>query len=73
VLLAEDAVKGPGALVPRPLRQAAIIPRNKEALHRLALIAEGRARGDGVPPGGSAGASSAAALDASAGEGAGPG
>jgi hypothetical protein len=57
VVLAEDAVKGPGTLVPRVVRQAAIIPRNKEALHRLALIAEGRARGHGVPPGGTAGPS----------------
>lgn len=50
VVLAEDATKGPGRLVPHVVRQAAIVPRNKEALHRLALIAEGRARGHGVPP-----------------------
>ena len=68
VVLAEDAVKGPGTLVPRVLRKAAIVPRNKEALHRLALIAEGRARGDGVPPGGPAGTSSAGSPRASAGE-----
>lgn len=39
----EDAVEGPGTLVPRPLRQAAIKPRNTEALRRLGFLAEGRA------------------------------
>ena len=38
----EDVVSGPGRLVPRPVRQAAIAPRNKEALRRLAFLAEGR-------------------------------
>ncbi|KRB78429.1 polyketide cyclase [Nocardioides sp. Root190] len=42
VTIREDAVKGPGALVPRPVRQAAIVPRNREALRRLAYLAEGR-------------------------------
>lgn len=42
VTLREDAVNGPGALVPVPLRQAAIHPRNVESLHRLALLAERR-------------------------------
>ena len=44
VAMAEDAVTGPGTLVPRPLRQLAIGPRNVEALRRLAYLAEGRHR-----------------------------
>ena len=44
VSIAEDASSGPGRLVPLPIRQAVILPRNKEALLRLALIAEGRHR-----------------------------
>ena len=44
VSMSEDAVGGPGRLVPRPLRQALIGPRNVEALRRLALLAEGRYR-----------------------------
>ncbi|GAB3071102.1 SRPBCC family protein [Phycicoccus sp. Root563] len=44
VAIAEDAVKGPGTLVPKPLRQLAIGPRNVEALRRLAYLAEGRHR-----------------------------
>ncbi|MDQ0374769.1 SRPBCC family protein [Cellulomonas humilata] len=42
VEMAEDAVRGPGTLVPRPLRTAALVPRNTEALRRLAFLAEGR-------------------------------
>lgn len=38
----EDAVQGPGTLIPRMARQAAIVPRNKEALRRLGFLAEGR-------------------------------
>jgi hypothetical protein len=44
VSLAEDAVSGPGKFVPMPVRQAMILPRNREALRRLAYIAEGRHR-----------------------------
>lgn len=44
VTIAEDATSGLGRLVPMPARQAAILPRNREALHRLALLAEGRHR-----------------------------
>ncbi len=44
VAMAEDAVSGPGTLLPRPIRQLAIGPRNVEALRRLAYIAEGRHR-----------------------------
>ncbi|MDN5764743.1 MAG: SRPBCC family protein [Humibacillus sp.] len=38
----EDAVSGPGTLIPKPLRQLAIGPRNRESLRRLAYLAEGR-------------------------------
>lgn len=44
VSIAEDASSGPGRLVPMPVRQAAILPRNRETLRRLALMAEGRHR-----------------------------
>ena len=44
VSIAEDAISGPGRIVPMPVRQALILPRNREALRRLALIAEGRHR-----------------------------
>jgi uncharacterized protein YndB with AHSA1/START domain len=44
VSIAEDATTGPGKLVPMPVRQAMILPRNREALRRLAYIAEGRHR-----------------------------
>lgn len=42
VTIREDAVEGPGTLVPRPGRQAMIAPRNREALRRLSYLAEGR-------------------------------
>lgn len=42
VTIREDAVSGPGALLPKPLRQMAISVRNREALNRLALLAERR-------------------------------
>ncbi len=44
VRMAEDATGGPGRLVPRPIRQALIGPRNVETLRRLSLLAEGRYR-----------------------------
>lgn len=46
VHIREDAIEGPGALVPKPLRQLAIGPRNREALRRLAFLAEGRTTAD---------------------------
>ncbi len=43
ITIVEDAVAGPGLLVPAPLRQLLITARNNEALRRLALLAEGNA------------------------------
>lgn len=45
VTIEEDASSGPGTLVPKPVRQMGIGPRNVEALKRLAFLAEGRHRG----------------------------
>jgi hypothetical protein len=44
VEMTEDAVSGPGTLVPGPARAASIAPRNAESLLRLAYLAEGGAR-----------------------------
>jgi short-subunit dehydrogenase/uncharacterized protein YndB with AHSA1/START domain len=44
VTIAEDAISGLGRLVPMPARQVMVLPRNREALRRLALLAEGRHR-----------------------------
>lgn len=44
VSISEDAVSGPGRLVPMTLRQSLILPRNREALRRLGYLAEGRHR-----------------------------
>ena len=44
VSIAEDASSGPARLVPKPARHATIAVRNREALRRLAYLAEGRAR-----------------------------
>ncbi len=41
VRIAEDAVAGPGVLVPGPVRRALIGWRNTESLRRLAFLAEG--------------------------------
>ncbi len=49
VTIREDASDGPGTLVPRIARQAAIAPRNREALRRLAFVAEGRGAGGSMP------------------------
>ena len=48
VSIREDAVAGPATLVPAPLRQLTIVPRNREALRRLAFLAEGHAPGPDV-------------------------
>lgn len=50
VKIEEDASSGPGTLVPKPVRQLAIGPRNVEALKRLAFLAEGRHRNGDHPP-----------------------
>ena len=42
VAIREDAVAGPGRLIPKPLRDVLIGWRNVETLRRLALVAEGR-------------------------------
>ena len=39
--IAEDAVTGPGVLIPGPLRRSLITWRNSESLRRLAYLAEG--------------------------------
>ena len=39
----EEAVAGPGRLVPRALMDMMLHWRNDETLHRLAYLAEGRA------------------------------
>jgi hypothetical protein len=43
VTITEDAVKGPGLLVPRPVRSAVLGWRNRETLRRLAFLATNRA------------------------------
>ncbi len=48
VRIIEDAVAGPGVLVPRPVRQALIVWRNTEALRRLAYLAEGNIQSAGA-------------------------
>jgi hypothetical protein len=42
VTMREDAVAGPGRLVPQPVRQVLSVVRNREGLRRLGLIAEHR-------------------------------
>ncbi|MFF1830779.1 SRPBCC family protein [Paenarthrobacter sp. NPDC058040] len=43
VSMAEDAVKGPGKMIPRPVRTSVIGARNRETLKRLELMAKGGA------------------------------
>ena len=40
VSMLEDATHGPGRLIPQPLRQLAIVPRNRESLRRLVYLTE---------------------------------
>lgn len=47
ITMTEDAVRGPGRLVPRLWRWLVLRPRNRESLHRLAMMAEGKHRGTG--------------------------
>jgi hypothetical protein len=42
VTMSEDAVSGPGAMIPAPARAPMISWRNTESLRRLALLAENR-------------------------------
>lgn len=42
VELREDTVSGPGLLIPAPLRQLALSPRNRESLRRLEYLVRGR-------------------------------
>lgn len=44
VRLQEEPVEGPGAWVPRFLIEPMLFLRNRETLHRLAYVAEGRSR-----------------------------
>lgn len=46
VELREDVVSGPGLLIPAPLRQLALLPRNRESLRRLEQVVRGRAIND---------------------------
>ena len=50
IRMAEDAVRGPGTLMPKPLRDAVLVPRNRETLQRLVLLAEGRGAATGAAP-----------------------
>jgi Polyketide cyclase / dehydrase and lipid transport len=43
LLITEDAVSGPGALIPPVVRQPLIAMRNRETVRRLAMLAEGQA------------------------------
>ena len=49
ITMVEDAVSGPGRLVPSPLRQPQLAWRNRESLRRLAFIVERREGGAGAP------------------------
>jgi uncharacterized protein YndB with AHSA1/START domain len=46
VTLSEDAVSGPGRLVPKRLRDLQLTWRNTETLRRLAFVAEGTSDGE---------------------------
>lgn len=44
VTMEEEAISGPARLVPQPIQDLLLKPRNDEALRRLAYLAESRAR-----------------------------
>lgn len=44
VTMSEDAVRGPGTWVPKPVRSAVLQRRNAESLRRLGLLVQGRSR-----------------------------
>jgi hypothetical protein len=50
VVIEEDAVAGPGTLVPEPVRRLMLMVRNVETLKRLAYVAEGRNHTERVDP-----------------------
>ena len=50
VVIEEDAIAGPGVLVPEPFKGLTLKWRNVETLRRLAFIAEGRHDGDRARP-----------------------
>lgn len=50
VVIEEDAIAGPGVLVPEPLKGLTLKWRNVETLRRLAFIAEGRQANDPAQP-----------------------
>ena len=54
ITITEDAVAGPGRLIPKAVRQGVITVRNREARRRLALLAEGGAAGTAGGSGGDA-------------------
>ena len=49
VRITENPSRGPGVLVPKPLRDPLIKIRNTETLRRLAFLAEGHARRGSLP------------------------
>lgn len=49
VTIAEDAIRGPGKLVPKVLRDPLIDVRNRETLKRLELMAAGGAGSQSLP------------------------
>lgn len=49
VTIREDAVEGAATLVPGPVRQLTVVPRNREVLRRLAFLAERGDRGEVSP------------------------
>lgn len=49
VRIQEEAVAGPGRFVPRPLLDLVLSWRNRETLHRLAYLAEGKATATSQP------------------------
>jgi uncharacterized protein YndB with AHSA1/START domain len=51
VVIEEDAIAGPGVLVPEPLKGLTLTWRNVETLRRLAFVAEGRRGASDRAPG----------------------
>lgn len=51
VTLHEEATRGPGRFIPRPIIEPAIWLRCRETLHRLSYLAQARARAGSASPG----------------------